>query len=120
VTERFQPRTEIIYDEDGRRVASANIEIVEQKARASLRVEAGHIPSGTRERLVDAVLDSPEVNASQQIEAAIPIGDGDMLHRIRERCDTTETRAAGTSCLINAEMPSTSTTSHQERGSRTT
>ena len=107
MTEHFQPRTEIVHDEDGRRVASADIQVVEEAARASLSVEAGHVPACTREHLVDAVLDSPEVNSSRQIEVAIPIGDADMLHRIRERCDTTETRAAGASCLINAEAPTT-------------
>ncbi len=119
MTEHFPRRTEIINDEDGRRVASADIEVVEESARTSLRVEAGHLPAGTRERLVDAVLDSPEVNASHQIEATIPIGDTDMLHRIRERCDTTESRAAGASCLIAAEIPN-STPPHQDRGTRTT
>jgi hypothetical protein len=120
VTEHFPPRTEIVNDGDGRRIASADIEVVEEAARASLRVEAGHLPAGTRERLVDAVLASPEVKASHQIKATIPIGDTDMLHRIRERCDTTESRAAGASCLINAEMPNTSTAPHQDRSAQTT
>ena len=114
MNEQFQPRTEIVNDEDGRRVASAEIKVVEEATRASLRVEAGQLPAGTRERLVDAVLDSPEVNASHQIQAAIPIGDADMLHRIRERCDTTELRAAGASCLIDAEITDTNTAPDQE------
>jgi hypothetical protein len=120
MAEDFQPRTEIVIDEDGRPIASAHIEVVENATRTSLRVEAGHLPAGTRERLVDTVLDSPEVNASRQIRASIPIGDTDMLYRIRERCDTTESRAAGASCLINAEMPKTSTATHQDRDTRTT
>lgn len=111
--EHFQRRTEIISDGEGRRVASADIEVVEKAARTSLRVEAGHVPVGTRERLVDAVLDSPEVNASHQIKAAIPIGDTEMLHRIQERCDATESRAAGASCLIEAEITNTNTAPNQ-------
>lgn len=120
MAEDLQPRTEIINDEDGRRVASADIEVVENATRTSLRVEAGHLPAGTRERLVDAVLDSPEVDASRHIEASIPIGDTDMLRRLRERCDITESRAAGASCLINAEIPDTRTTPDQDRGARAT
>jgi hypothetical protein len=113
-------RTEIVHDEDGRRVASADIEIVEDTARASLSVETGHVAAGTREHLVDAVLDSPEVNASQQLQVAIPIGDADMLHRIRERCDNAETRAAGASCLIDAEAPNTGTVPDQDRDVQST
>ena len=120
MAEVFQPRTEILNDEDGRCVASADIEVVENATRTSLRVEAGHLPAGTRERLVDAVLDSPEVDASRRIEASIPIGDTDMLRRIRERCQTIESHAAGASCLINAEMPNRSTAPHQDRAARTT
>ena len=110
MTEHFHPRTEIVHDEDGRRVASADIKVVAEAARASLSVEAGYVPAGTREHLVDVVLDSPEVNASHHLEVAIPLGDADMLHRIRERCDTAETRAAGSSCLINADPPHPSAT----------
>jgi hypothetical protein len=113
MTEHFPPRTEIVHDEAGRRVASADIKVVNEVARASLSVEAGHVPAGTREQLVDAVLDSPEVNASHQIDVAIPIGDADMLHRIRERCDTTESRTAGASCLIKADVRDTSIAPHQ-------
>ena len=120
MTDHFRARTEIVHDEGGRRVASADIEVVEDAARASLSVEAGHVPAGTREHLVDAVLDSPEVNASHRIEVAIPIGDGDMLHRFRERCDTIETRAAGASCLISAEAPNASTAPHQDQDAQTT
>jgi hypothetical protein len=113
MTEHFPPRTEIVHDEAGRRVASADIKVVNEVARASLSVEAGHVPAGTREQLVDAVLDSPEVNASHQIDVAIPIGDADMLHRIRERCDTTESRTAGASCLIKADVRDTRIAPHQ-------
>ena len=109
MTEQFQPHTEIIRDDDGRRVASAHIEMVEQRPRASLSVDSGHVPAGTRERLVDAVLDSPEVGATHELTAAIPIGDAAVLDRIRERCDHTETRAAGASCLVEATMESTAT-----------
>jgi hypothetical protein len=116
MTEHFPFRTEIINDDEGRRIASADIEVLEKATRMSLRVEAGHVPAGTRERLVDAVLDSAEVSASRQIEAAIPIGDTDMLHRIQERCDATQSRAAGASCLIDAEIPDTSPVSDHNRG----
>lgn len=119
MTEHFEPRTEIINDEGGRRIASADIEVTEMSAHTSFRVEAGHVPVGTRERLVDTVLDSPEVTATHQIKAVIPMGDADMLQRIQERCDTVEPRAAGASCLIDAEMSNTTSAPDQGEDAQT-
>jgi len=105
MSDRARPQVSI-DDEEGRQVGSAAIDVVDDSmVRASLHVEAGHLPPGTRTRLVDAVLDAPEVSSRRHVEVAVPIGDGEMLDRVRERSDRNETRAAGTSCLISAEFP---------------
>jgi hypothetical protein len=105
MSDRARPQVSI-DDEEGRQVGSAAIDVVDDSVvRASLHVEAGHLPPGTRTRLVDAVLDAPEVSSRRHVEVAVPIGDGEMLDRVRERSKTNETRAAGTSCLISAELP---------------
>jgi hypothetical protein len=103
---RDQPEHEVAIDDDeGRRLADAEIELADgSTARASIHVEAGHIPPGTRTRLVDAVLDTPEVAARRRVEVSLPLGDSEILERIRERCDETETRAAGASCLVDADI----------------
>jgi hypothetical protein len=75
-------------------------------ARASLRAEAGHIPPGSRASLVDAVLDLPEVRGSARLEAAVPLGDGESLDRLRDRCDEVSTRPAGASALLDGDIPS--------------
>ena len=94
-----------IDDEDGRRLAAAQIDLADQStARASLHVEAGHIPPGARARLVDAVLDTPEVAAREHVQVALPLGDSEILERVRERCDDTETHAAGSTCVIEADI----------------
>jgi hypothetical protein len=94
-----------IDDDDGRRLAEAEIDLADgTTARASIHVEAGHIPPGTRTRLVDAVLDSPKVATRERVELSLPIGDSEILERIRERCDQTDARAAGASCLVEAEV----------------
>ena len=104
MTDRDQPRVSV-DDEDGRCVAAADIEVVGRSAvRASLRVESGHLPVGTRARLVDAVLDSPEVSSCQHVQVALPLGDTEMLDRVRERCDLGEVRAAGATCLVEADL----------------
>jgi hypothetical protein len=105
MSDRARPQISI-NDEQGREVGVADIHIVDDSAvRASLHVEAGHLPPGTRARLVDAVLDAPEVSSRRHVQVTVPLGDSEMLERVRERCDNDETRAAGSSCLIDAEFP---------------
>jgi hypothetical protein len=95
-----------INDEDGRPVGRAEIEVVDDSVvRASLHVESGHLQPGTRRRLVDAVLDAPEVRSRDHLQATVPIGDAEMLDRVRDRSDHSETRGAGASCLIDADLP---------------
>jgi hypothetical protein len=116
MTDRDQPRVSV-DDEDGRCVAAADIEVVDGSAvRASLRVESGHLPVGTRARLVDAVLDSPEVSSCQHVQVALPLGDTEMLDRVRERCDLGEVRAAGATCLVDADLAGGPNGSSSEMG----
>src|SRR5450755_4045613 len=75
-------------------------------ARASLRAESGHITPGTRASLVDAVLDLPEVQESARLVASIPLGDGESLNRLQERCEDVSIHPAGWSALLEATTPS--------------
>jgi hypothetical protein len=74
-------------------------------ARASLRAASGHIEPGSRARLVDAVMDLPEVRESSRLKAAIPLGDSESLERLRERADEVTTRPAGSTALVDATVP---------------
>ena len=94
-----------LNDADGKLVAAADIEVVDPLvARASLHLESGHLPVGTRARLVDAVLDAPEVSSCQHVQVAFPLGDAETLDRVRERCDTGAVRAVGATCLVEADV----------------
>ncbi len=53
-------------------------------------------------------MDLPEVRASARLEAAIPLGDGESLERLRERTEDTVTRPAGSTALVDADIPSAS------------
>jgi uncharacterized phage protein gp47/JayE len=77
-------------------------------ARASLTAASGHVPPGERANLVDAVMDLPEVQASARLEAAVPLGDSESLERLRERTEDTVTRPAGSTALVDADIPSAS------------
>src|ERR1700684_1312389 len=74
-------------------------------ARASLHASSGHVPPGRRADLVDAVVDLPEVQASNRLEATIPLGDTETLDRLRERTDETTSRAAGPPAGVDASLP---------------
>ena len=78
----------------------------EGTVRASLHASAGHITPGSRASLVDAVMDLPEVQASTRMEATVPLGDGETLERLRERTEDAVTRSAGSTTLLDANIPS--------------
>jgi hypothetical protein len=74
-------------------------------AQASLHAAPGHIAPGSRASLVDAVMDLPEVQASEHLQATVPLGDSESLERLRERTDDTTTRPAGSTALLDANIP---------------
>jgi len=89
-------------------VAAAEVttaEGAEGTARASLHATPGHIPPGSRASLVDAVMDLPEVQASTRLEATVPLGDSESLDRLRERTEDAVTRPAGSTALLDANIP---------------
>jgi hypothetical protein len=47
----------------------------------------------------------PEVQASSRLEATVPLGDAGSLQRLRERTDDTVTHAAGSTALVDADIP---------------
>ncbi len=93
--------------QDGHVVALADVTALtaEGVVRAELHACSGHVPTGTRTRLVDAVLDSPGTRGSNRLEATLPLGDVEALDRLRERCDDVQARPAGASCLVDAALP---------------
>ena len=73
--------------------------------RTSLHPSSGHTPPGSRASLVDAVMDLPEVQASSRLEATVPLGDAESLERLRERTEDAVTRPAGSTALVDADIP---------------
>ena len=96
----------VIEGDDGRSLAVATIDIIDlDVVRASLHVNPGHLPPGTRARLVDAVLDDPDVACRRQVQFTLPLGDTEILDRLRERGVLTSFRAAGSTSLVEADLP---------------
>ena len=89
-------------------VAVAEVTTVEHAegiVRTSLLPSSGHTPPGSRASLVDAVMDLPEVQAGSRLEATVPLGDAESLERLRERTEDTVTRPAGSTALVDADIP---------------
>jgi hypothetical protein len=110
MTDRVTRRHIEISDGDST-VAAADVstpEKTDEAARASLHAPSGHVPPGNRAKLVDAVLDLPEVQDGRRVEASVPLGDGEALDRFRERFDDVSTRPAGSTALVDATAPESS------------
>jgi hypothetical protein len=96
-----------VKDED-ETIAAAEVtpsDVSEGTVRASLLPSSGPTPPGSRARLVDAVMDLPEVQSSPRLEATVSLGDSESLERLRERTDETVTRPAGSTALVDAKIP---------------
>ena len=89
-----------------RTIAAAEVTTAEGTARTSLHASSGHITPGSRASLVDAVMDLPEVQASTRLEATVPLGDGEALDRLLARTQDAVTRPAGSTALLDANIPS--------------
>ena len=88
-------------------IAAAQVaEHTEETVRTSLLPTSGHTPPGARASLVDAVMDTPEVQGSSRLEATVPLGDAESLERLRERTEDAVTRPAGSTALVDANLPS--------------
>ena len=89
MTNQEEPRHLEIKDETDRTVAQAEVTTAlgpEGTVRTSMQSDA-YAPPGYRASLVDAVMDLPEVQASDRVEAAVPYGDAESLERLRERTE---------------------------------
>jgi hypothetical protein len=103
------PRHVEIKDEGDQTVAEAEVTTAqgpEGTVRTSMHAKDAYVRPGYRTNLVDAVMDLPEVQASDRVEAAIPYGDAESLERLRERTEDAQARAAGSTTLFDANIPS--------------
>lgn len=109
MTDPKTPRHVEIKDEGDHTAAEAEVTTdrgPEGTVRTSMHAKDAYVRTGHRARLVDAVMDLPEVQASDRLEAAIPYGDGESLERLRERTEDAQARAAGATTLLDANIPS--------------
>jgi hypothetical protein len=107
MTDSETPRHVEIKDDDR---TAAVAEVTTEKGpegtvRASMYAKNEHVRPGDRAALVDEVMDLPEVQASDRMEATVPRGDAESVERLRERTDDAVLRAAGGTTLLDANLP---------------
>jgi hypothetical protein len=94
--------TAVFAGED--RDACADVIRREAEVEIHFHTRGGHVPQGVRRLLVEAVFDLPELRERRRLLASVPIGDAELLDQLRRRCESMDTRAAGATCLVDAEL----------------
>src|SRR6201996_6094057 len=108
MTQPEAPRHIEVKDDNDQTAAVAAVSAErgpEGTVRTSLYAKAEHVRPGDRASLVDQVMDLPEVQAADRLEATVPFGDTESVERLRERTDDAELRAAGATTLLDANVP---------------
>jgi hypothetical protein len=97
-----------LKDEEDRTTAVAEVSVEsgpEGTVRTSLYAKSEHVRPGDRSNLVDTVMDLPEVQGSERVEATVPFGDAESVERLRKRTEEAVLRAAGATTLLDANVP---------------
>ena len=96
----------ILIEENGHLLAHAEVYPTDQPGliHSEMHVESGHVPGGTPTRLVDAVLAHPQVDEADRLLATMPLGDTEMLARVRQRCRDVHAHAAGATKIVDARL----------------
>ena len=95
-------RSRVTVQKDGQPVATADIFEDSLGIQVRFNIEHGHLPMQVRRQLVDAVFDLPTMRTIRTVRASIPLGDVDLLNGLRSHCARIDTRAAGSTCLVDA------------------
>ncbi len=109
----------VTIEDDGRTLASAEVHPTDRPGvvHTDLHVESGSLPPATRTRIVDAVLEHPDVHTADRLLATMPMGDTEMLERVRERSHVVETRPTGATVIVETRLDGSG--GPQEPGDRT-
>jgi hypothetical protein len=90
------------------RQAVASVELFDDDGDAGVAVTfeiaAGHLPPHVRRELVEAVFALPELRDSHRLRVTMPLGDAELLESLRARCHDLNTRAAGSTCLVDGDL----------------
>jgi len=96
----------VVVEAGGASLGTAAVTDEDRVVQVRFEIAHGHLPMTARRELVEAVFALPQLTNPCTVQAAIPIGDADLLSELRARLATITTRAAGATCLIDATTES--------------
>lgn len=85
--------------------ASADLATQAGAVDVRISVRGGHLPVHARRDLVEAVFEQVHGAAGTAVAGAVPLGDSELLDAMHSHLSHVRTRAAGCTCLIEAELP---------------
>lgn len=92
----------------GRVVAEATTQLLPSSDGDTLNIHiecvAGHQPPWARRLLVHDLLDRAGHAGLHRVLMVVPLGDSEILEALRGHCDHVSTRAAGSTCIVEAEI----------------
>ena len=94
----------ISVEEDGQVVARATVSVSNSEALASVNVSSGHVPVGTRKKVVDAVHETVLNEEAEHLTASVPLGDAELVEGMRSHLDDVRLRAAGATSIISGTV----------------
>jgi hypothetical protein len=99
---------QIRVEEAGSVVAQATVSVGNEngEAHAQVHVAPGHLPVGTRQKVVDAVHEAVVEDHTRRLTATVPLGDAELVEGIRSHLDDVELRAAGATSIIKGDLKS--------------
>ena len=93
-------------EKDGQVLGQATVSAPDENSevRVQMHVEAGHLPVGTRQRMVDVVREAVTEDKARRLTATMPLGDSELVEGIREHLSDVTLRAAGATSIIEGEI----------------
>jgi hypothetical protein len=97
---------QISVEEGGSVLAEATVSLANDngEAHAQVSVAPGHLPVGTRQKVVDAVHEAVIEDHTQRLRATVPLGDAELVEGLRNHLDDVVLRAAGATSIIEGDV----------------
>jgi hypothetical protein len=94
----------VLVQEDGHSIAHVDVRANGAVVELRFSVSRRHLPVLARDLLVEAAFDLPPLKESRRVHATLPLGDVDLLAGLRRHCTHVNTRAAGATCVVDAQV----------------
>jgi hypothetical protein len=96
---------QITVEDEGAVVAQASVSVSDgHVAHAQVHVASGHLPVGTRQKMVDAVHEAVCEDDGRHLTASVPLGDAELVQGLTDHLDDVTLRAAGATSIIDGDV----------------